>query len=319
MTAPIDHFRAVLAGDMKKFAAALGCDQDDERVRRFLSMAISVPEAKPELLDLDPRSFVTALLACAQCSLSPDPNLGQAYFVPRKGRVTFQIGYRGYMDLAERSGKVSHFSAACVRSEDQFDFEQGTQEFIRHRPTWKGDYVAAYAMAFVVAAGKYTFKVLPWAEVEAARGRSEGDKRGFSPWKSDLESMAMKTAIRRLVKFLPMCPEMQRAVSIEEMIEAELGEIIEARALTTAESLRMKMLPSSRDLALAGYNSSLPPVNAVAAPDLVPSGSRQAELGGTSSAPREPAAVSGKEDDLLDLDFDESKIPSKGSQAIKGR
>lgn len=228
----IEKVRGDLDGAREKFAAVLPAHLD---VGRFQQMVLNACAHNPRLLDCDHKSLLIAAMNAAQCGLEPAPELGQAYFVPRKGKVCFQVGYKGLLALAYRSDKVLGFEAQVVRDGDFFEYELGTGGFIKHRPAFNaGKATHAWGLA-VLAGGHRSFDIMAFAEIEAIRGRSQADQGGFSPWKTDWDAMAKKTILRRLAKYLPFCTEMQRAIGIEEIHEAE-GRVLESK--TTADGLK---------------------------------------------------------------------------------
>ena len=105
-----------------------------------------------------------------QLGLEPNNSLGQAYIIPRKNKklgkneAQFQIGYQGLVDLAYRSGQYKNISAHEVYKEDQFDYELGTNMFIKHVPSQDRNFndkpVYYYAVYDLVNGGK-SFDIVP--------------------------------------------------------------------------------------------------------------------------------------------------------------
>ena len=169
-------------------------------------------------------SFWAAMLESAQLGLTLDGPLGQAYLIPRKNRgnlqVTLQIGYKGWVALACRSGHVTHVSADVVREGDFFEYEQGSAAYLRHIPNVKerkdGYPSHAYAVAHMGSKSP-PFVVLTREAVHAARdfGGNTGPR---SPWTLHPDAMWKKTAISRLCsgRFFPLSAELRRAAVVEE-------------------------------------------------------------------------------------------------------
>lgn len=248
----IDHYRAVLEKDHVKFADVLRGTGVD--ANRFLQMALNALSANPDLLNsrsapegLWTASILRSVMQAAQLGLELDPNLGHAYLVPRWGKfpgVSMQIGYQGYEHLAYRSGKIKLFSADVVKAEDKFEYQLGTERYITHVPSFKGVYTHAYAIADVGGGVPPAIAVIPWESsdpnvdsVMKARKLSGSDKF----WGPYLEPMAKKTAVRRLAPNLPMCPELRRAVAIDERNSAELREADGHVVETTQAALKAKL------------------------------------------------------------------------------
>jgi recombination protein RecT len=197
-------------------------------------------QQNPELLDCQRSSLLSALLAAAQVGLEPNSVLGNGYLIPRYSKkhggkiVTFQLGYKGLLRLAERSGLVSSVEAHVVYSKDTFEYEFGLEQRLVHRPArrplilgddgveqpdpnWApGAITHVYAVAHLKD-GQTRFDVMDFYEIDAIRERAEA-KTG--PWHTDWPEMAKKTVLRRLHKLLPQSIEMQGAIATDERSEA---------------------------------------------------------------------------------------------------
>src|ERR1044072_1678040 len=104
----------------------------------FAEVRVAVARA-PKLADCTPLSVVDALTTCAQLGLSPSGRLGSAYRLPYKDKCPLVIGYRGYADLAYRSGDVASFHAQVVRTKDVWQYEEGLSPVLRHIPSEEQD------------------------------------------------------------------------------------------------------------------------------------------------------------------------------------
>lgn len=200
---------------------------------RMLRVALTAAQRNPDLLKCDQLSFVGSVVQASQLGLEPDGILGHAYLVPfnnsQTGRKEVQLiaGYKGLIDLARRSGHVTSISAHVVYEKDEFTFVYGIDEKLHHVPHMKGDRgepVAVYAVAKMKDGG-YAFDVMSKAEVEKIRASSKQANKG--PWKDHWGEMARKTAIRRLVKYLPLSPELQKAVSLDELADAGVPQTLD--------------------------------------------------------------------------------------------
>ena len=101
---------------------------------RFQRVALTAFNSNPKLQTCDPMTFIAAMMQSAQLGLEPNTPLGQAYLIPYKvkgmDKVQFQIGYKGLLELAHRSGKIKTLYAHEVRKNDEFDIDI-TQIFSR--------------------------------------------------------------------------------------------------------------------------------------------------------------------------------------------
>ena len=105
---------------------------------RFTRMALSAINNTPELANCTPMSFIAALMNAAQLGLEPNTPLGQAYLIPYKNKgvleCQFQLGYKGLIDLAYRSGQIQVIQAQTVREFDYFEYQYGLDSKLVHRP-----------------------------------------------------------------------------------------------------------------------------------------------------------------------------------------
>lgn len=221
---------------------------------RMLRVGLTALRTTPDLMRCTPETFFACMLQSAQLGLEVNTPLGQAYLIPRKnkynrdGRLdcTMIIGYQGYMELATRSGRVTHISAHSVRLGDDFSYKLGLKEDIHHVPSDDADrekqlMTHVYAVAHMKE-GPPAFRVLSIGQVNARRARSAAGNKG--PWKTDYEAMALKTAVRDLWKWIPKSSEMQTAIKLDAAVDKG-GEQFSALTSAVSDSLESQgMLPS---------------------------------------------------------------------------
>jgi recombination protein RecT len=210
-----------------------------ERMARIAYTAIST---SPALASCHPMSLANAVIEASMLGLEIGGPLGMAHLLPFGGKATLVIGYKGFMDLAYRSGIVSNFSAQPVYENDFFEYAYGLHPKLEHRPAEgdRGKLRYAYAVAHYKGGG-YDFEVVTPADIVATKKRSSGAKKNDSPWnQADLEwTMWVKTAIRRLAKRIPQSPDIQRAAALDETADVgkqELHHIIDIQP-TTADQV----------------------------------------------------------------------------------
>lgn len=177
-----------------------------------------------------PASFLGCVMAASQLGLEPNTPLGHCYLIPRKNRrrnateCTLLIGYQGMLDLARRSGLVSSCRAHVVREGDVFSYEYGLDQRLVHQPK-EDNHQAPVTHVYAIAklkGGDPIFEVLTRREVEDRRARGGSSAGRSSPWDTDWEAMAMKTAIRALWRWLPKSSELASAIAHEESVERGL-------------------------------------------------------------------------------------------------
>lgn len=174
-------------------ARALPRHLDADRLTRII---VTEVRRNPKLLQCDPQSLLGACMQAAQLGLEPGP-LGLAYLVPywnnktRSYDIQFQLGYRGMLELARRSGQIRSIVAREVCANDTFEFEYGLDERLVHKPALaaRGDVVAYYGVAHLTDGG-HVVHVMSRDDIDKYRARSKADKNG--PWVTDYDAMARK-------------------------------------------------------------------------------------------------------------------------------
>lgn len=197
---------------------------------RFTRMVLSALSATPKLAECSPQSFLAAMMTAAQLGVEPNTALGQAYLLPYRNHgnmeCQFQLGYKGLIDLAYRSGEVSVIQAHTVYENDVFEYELGMDPKLRHVPAKadRGEAVAYYAM-FKTKDGGYGFEVMSVDDVQRhAQRYSKSYGNGSSPWRSNFDEMAKKTVLKRALKYAPLKSDFVRGVAQDETIKAELSD-----------------------------------------------------------------------------------------------
>jgi recombination protein RecT len=201
-----------------------GNDAMVDRMRTLTLHALARPKLLAKLEKADVATIIEAIRDCAALGLMPIDSLAEGYFVPywnkAKGKydIQFQPGFRGLAKLVRRSGMVVGIDAGVAYEADQFDYEEGTSSYIRHRRALsdRGNRLAAYAWA-MLPGGIAQVRVLDMDEVEKVRRASKAADDG--PWVGWYDEMAAKTALRRLIKYLPTDTLVERAMQIENDAE----------------------------------------------------------------------------------------------------
>ena len=192
---------------------------------RFQRVALTAFSNNTKLQQCDPMSFIAAMMQSAQLGLEPNTSLGQAYLIPYGKQVQFQIGYKGLLELAQRSGKIKTLYAHEVRENDTFDIDYGLNQTLTHKPLLKGDRgeVIGYYAVYHLDTGGNSFIFMTKDEVlEHAKRFSKTYNSG--PWQTDFDAMAKKTVIKQLLKYAPLSIELQKATSMDETVKTEISD-----------------------------------------------------------------------------------------------
>lgn len=262
--------REMLSKSKNELMSALPKHMDADRLMRI---ALTTCQRNPVLLECDPKSVIGAIITSAQLGLEPDNILGSAYLIPfyngRTQRMEAQLiaGYKGLIDLARRSGQIKSITAHIVYENEECELLYGTGDnAIKHiplPPSERGEkIIGAYAVAYFKDGG-YQFEWMWMEDIVKIRDTSknykgkDGKVIETSVWVQHEEEMIKKTVIRRLCKYLPLSPELSKAVALDEyadkgipqdniaevfdeVIDVETGEVIEATE-NKKEQLKQKL------------------------------------------------------------------------------
>lgn len=211
---------------------------------RFSRIALTAISVNPKLAECTPQSFIGALMNAAQLGLEPNTPLGQAYLIPfdnsRKingeyvkiSEVQFQIGYKGLIELAYRSGEFTNIYAKEVFENDEFEYEFGLEPVLKHKPASgdRGEVVAYYAV-FKLTNGGFGFEVMSKSDVENhAKRYSKSYGNSKTPWNTNYDEMAKKTVLKKVLKYAPIKAEFAKQVVQDATIatvKTDVGEDIE--------------------------------------------------------------------------------------------
>lgn len=188
---------------------------------RMIQMASSLISKNPKLAECSASSLVGAVMQASILGFRPVEQLGECYFVPYGGAVQFQIGYKGYIALARRTGELKNIYAEVVHAGDEFRVEYGLEPKLVHVPKMDNEN-AAITHVYAVARYKddgYNFIVLSANQIEKLRKRNPMQKGNASgAWATDYEAMAKGKAIKQLAKYMPLSVDFMDATLSDEAV-----------------------------------------------------------------------------------------------------
>lgn len=197
---------------------------------RFTRMVLSALSTNPKLGACTPKSFLGAMMTAAQLGVEPNTPLGQAYLIPYRNHgtdeVQFQLGYKGMLDLAYRSGDVSTVQAHTVCENDRFEYALGLDPKLEHVParTNRGNPIYYYAVIRMKDGG-FCFSVMSKEEIEAhANKYSQAYSSSYSPWKTNFDEMAKKTVLKKALKYAPMKTDFVRGMTQDMTVKTEISD-----------------------------------------------------------------------------------------------
>ena len=188
----------------KKFQEVL-----DKGAGAFVTSLLSLVKSTPQLAAADPKTILSAAMTAATLKLPISPNLGFAYIIPYGKEAQFQMGYKGYIQLAMRTGQYKTINASVVYEGQIEDIDFVTGEIIRGKK--KSDKVVGYVAYFELINGfSKTIYMTTEDMLRHAQTFSKSFSRSSSVWKTNFDAMGLKTVIKQLIsKYGIMSIDMQ--------------------------------------------------------------------------------------------------------------
>ena len=208
---------------------------DPKRAANFVTAITSAVSTNPQLMECDPGTILSAGLLGETLQLSPSPQLGQYYLVPFNDRklgrkvATFTLGYKGYIQLAIRSGQYRKLNAMAIKDGELVKYDPLNEDIeiklIEDEAVREQTPTIGYFAMFEYLNGFR--KVIYWSKekMEAhAMQYSQGyrARKGYTFWEKDFDSMAIKTMLRQLIsKWGIMSIEFQKAYEADNAVLRE--------------------------------------------------------------------------------------------------
>ena len=210
-----------------------------EKGQQFVTSIISAVSANPQLAECDNASIVSAALVGQALNLSPSPQLGQFYMVPfndnkRGCKVAqFQIGYKGYIQLAIRSGQYKKLNVLAIKEGElkRYDSlnEEIEVELIEDEEKRENAETIGYYAMFEYLNGFR--KTLYWSKAKMEQHALKYSmgyraKKGYTFWEKDFDGMAIKTMLRQLISkwgIMSIDLTMQKALESDMAVVKEDG------------------------------------------------------------------------------------------------
>jgi recombination protein RecT len=223
--------------------------------KMLLNISINCIAGNYQLQQCDPLSIWRCVVTFAEWQLHPNPATGLCYMVPYKGKAQPQLGYRGMIELARRSGLVTNVEARVIYQADRFKVAFGFNPVLEHVPhigSGRGDPIGAYAQARLSISDLPHVEVMSIDEIEAIR---LGSPSAESPaWVKTPDEMRRKTVVRRMMKYLSLSPELAEHLSKDadeahdivdaEVVEPERPPVPTAPALPATTGVRLETSPA---------------------------------------------------------------------------
>ena len=320
----------VLEKQGPQFAKAMQSQAGADRLVRIITTEV---RRNPKLGQCTVPSMLGAAMLCAQLSLEPGP-MAHAYLIPRRNRsletrggpevheVNWQLGYRGMLAMANRSGSIRSIYADKVCENDRFVERRGSSgEFIHEidRRNPRGEVFAYYCYAELADGGYLPPMVLTMDEIWEFRDRSDAWRsaetkvngkpwtgKKDSPWHTDEHAMCLKTVVRRQWPWLPLTdPAASEAYTSD-------GAVVDADVTVNPDEITV----NSDDLALTMEADLLEADSQATSPELESGEREQVTIhpvpdDDTDATEPGPDGDTVSADSLIDLAKDAGLIPKR--------
>ena len=206
-----------------------------KRAPQFVTSLISAVNANTMLANCAPESVLTAALTAASVDLPINQNLGFAYLIPYKNKTgevcQFQMGYKGFIQLAQRSGYYKTINATDVREGEiaKKDRLSGEIEFswIENEPERAKAKVIGYVAYFRLLSGfeKTFYMSKDELQSHATKYSKNYAKYNSGLWADNFDAMAKKTVLKLLIsKFGPLNTQLEDAIQKDQIIDGEYAD-----------------------------------------------------------------------------------------------
>jgi recombination protein RecT len=200
------------------------------RAEQIIGQAVEAFRSSEQLQKCSLVSIANSCAYAAQLALEVNTLRGHGYLIPYKNVCTFQPGYKGLLELGYRGGRLNWANAQVVHEKDDFEYQEGTDRFLRFQKNLKGDRgapIAVFFQARFIDGQDPFFHVMTVSEVEKIRDQSsksayQYDQQGNKtttlkgPWKDWADQMFEKTCIKQAMKTLKLGPDVATAIGIDD-------------------------------------------------------------------------------------------------------
>jgi recombination protein RecT len=235
-TSPAKAMKTFLETNAVNILKGLSQDINPEK---FMATVYNLLLVNPNIAQCDKMTVLNAVNRSAQLGLSPDPMLGESYFIPRDKKekqgnqwvsvgktCDFQIGYKGLIKIAYASNFIKLMQSYTVYDNDHLIMEAGLKPDYRvSRGTSRGE-IEGFLCMVKLENDEWDFEYMSVADVNRVRDKSDAYKASSkygsdSPWTSSYEEMGKKTVIKRLFKRLPKLDDYDVAVEYNNVTPQE--------------------------------------------------------------------------------------------------
>lgn len=223
------------------------------RAPQFCSSIVSLVNASDALATAEPHSVVAACMTAALLNLPINKDLGFAHIIPYAGVAQFQMGYKGFVQLAMRTGQYKHLNACPVHEGELISYDKLSGELVLD-PNHEGDgKVIGWAAYMELVNG---FKhALYWSDEKVQKhaekfSQAVKKKKTDSPWFTNRDVMCLKTVLKALLsKWGILSVELERALQEDQGIKRTIDAATEFIDNTPVPIATPKALPADNSVA----------------------------------------------------------------------
>ena len=229
-----------------------GMSNHETKMWAVTEMAI---RQNPKIQECTPASIVSCVTKSWAYGLPFNTPEQECFIIGYKNTATFQLGYRGLLELAYRSGQVKGIQAHAVRQNDKFEIELGLSNTLIHKPKLDGDRgdVIAYYAVIELNDGVKVWDWMSKSDVEKHEKKFRKGQQMGDAWANNFDSMALKTVFIKAAKWIPKSVEDKRGQLFHEVLQEERSaEYINVDAqpstpiATSADGLAEKLAAKSK-------------------------------------------------------------------------
>ena len=204
----------------------------DTSAPSFISSILAIFKSNSKLQDCSPNSILAAAGIAAALKLPINPSLGFAFLVPYKGQAQFQLGWRGYVQLAMRSGQYRTLNAGAVREGQIKEIDFVTGEIVRGEKI--SEEVVGYVAYMELVNGFTKSLYMTNAELQAHAEKYSmsyaydlRSGKHSSVWSTNFDAMAKKTVLKRLLNNFGIISIDQQSAALATALQADQSVITE--------------------------------------------------------------------------------------------
>lgn len=195
---------------------------DKEIARQFVADITAVVSNNPMLSQCDAGSIISAGLLAQSLKLSLASSLGFAYIVPYKDKAQLQVGWKGLVQLAQRTGQFKRLGVRPVHDGEYIGQDEFGDDLFKFDHKYDNEKTVGYFAYFELTNG--FVKTMYWTKEQCEKharkySRSYGTGKSTDLWSNSFDDMACKTVLKLLLnRFAPLSIEMQKGLVADQAV-----------------------------------------------------------------------------------------------------